>query len=101
MLFFRKTRRRWALGRAAFQAVQDVGPSVKQGIEETRAEALDLRRQISELPGASPLCPRCNGRLVMKRSKEPTGWFKLWICHGCGYKDTLTDLPRRSLDNDR
>jgi hypothetical protein len=96
-VLFRKTRERWATGRAAFEASQRVGPEVERIIEETRSEFLDLRRQISELPGAPPLCPSCEGHLTMRSFRGRDGWYKAWACDDCRIQRTLSELPRASL----
>jgi hypothetical protein len=98
-MLFRRTRERWALGRAAFAAAVEVRDDVERIAEETEVEMLALRKQISDLPGASPLCPRCNGRLVMRSVKEGLNWWKLWICDECGFRATLSDIPRKSLED--
>src|SRR4051812_31726595 len=97
-MLFRGRRQRWALGRAAFKASAAQKEQVEATAQAMEAELLALRREMSELPGANPLCPQCGeGRMVMRSVITHGGWHKLWVCDHCGHKETLTDLPRKSV----
>ena len=53
--------------------------------------------KIAAIPGASPLCPRCEGRLEMRSVQKGLNWWKLWVCDSCRFESTLTEIPRESL----
>lgn len=98
MIFARRRARKAFDGEMA-AAVQAAQMRVEKAARNLEADYKGLRRRISELPGADPICPTCGGRLVMRRTKRGRNWWQLWICRN-GHTATLSDLPRRKVGTD-